>query len=212
MGGQLRPATQAEMLRNHEKSLLKLKNQPSPKQQPGVPMTPSAVAGTGAAVGGPGIVAFTNASGNIDIDGIFTPDYEDYLIYLDMISSPAAITFSAQFRNAAGLYVNATGYRYGLQTMAYAGASSYASPTQGPQLGYVGSSSGPGGGGSVFTVYSPARAAAEIKLAGDGVSSGGRYAFWGWVNGGIGSAVGMRLIPSGSTFTGAMRIYGINPN
>lgn len=211
MGGALQPATQAEMLRKHEKALSKLQLQPSAKQQPGVPMTPSSVLGTGAAVGAPGVVTLTNASGNIDIDGIFSAAFEDYLLYLDLFSSTASTPIVAQFRNAAGLYTNATGYRYGQFNLPYATATNYVAPAQGASLGYFGSSSGAGGGSSEIKVFSAARPGTEIKILGEGLSSGGRTSFWGWVNSGIGAATGIRIAPSSGSITGALRIYGINP-
>jgi hypothetical protein len=205
-------ATMEELLRAHEKDISKLKNRPSPRQQPGFPMTASSVAGVGVVVAGPGIVEFAASSGNLDIDGIFTPDFEDYLIYLDIYSSTAATNLVAQLRNSGGLYQNLTGYRSGQQTMAYAGASTYSGPVQSGSWTYFGGSSGLGGGSSEIKLFSPGRVGTEVKGTGETVSSSGRVAWWVWCNSAVGLATGLRLnVPSG-TITGRLRVYGINPN
>jgi len=204
-------ATQEELLRQHEKDLLKLKNRPQARQIPGTPMTASAVAGVGAAVAGPGIIEFTLASGSIDIDGIFTTDFEDYKMYLDIYGSTANTGFAAQLRNAGGVY-GAVAYRAGQFTMAYAGSTSYASAVASTQWPYFGASSGSGGGSSEITMFSPARANAEVKATGETISSGGRTSWWAWCGSGVGSATGLRLgIPTGQ-ITGRLRVYGINAN
>lgn len=212
MGGSLRPSTQSGMLRNHEKDLARLKTRPSPIQQPGVPMTPSSIVGTGAAVGGPGTVLFTAATGAIDIDGIFTPDYEDYLLFLDVYSTSSAQTFPLQLRNASGLYAAASGYRYGLTTAAYlASALAYSSPTAGTSWARGGSSSGAGGGHAELKIFSPARGGTEVLMKGYDVSSSGEVSFWGWCSSAVGQATGIRYSLAGA-LNGALRVYGINPN
>lgn len=205
-------ATQEELLRQHEKDLSKLKNRPAPRPLLGFPMTPSSVVGTGLAIAGPGMVALTASSGALDIQDLFTDDFEDYLMYLDLYSSTVSTNIAMVFLNASGPYSPATAYRYGVQNLPYATTVNYTSPVQGPNLPFFGASSGAGGGANDYTIFSPHRAGTEVKVAGRQVSSGGMAQTWGWCNSGVGQATGIRLAPSSGTITGMLRCYGINPN
>lgn len=204
-------ATQAELLRKHEKDIAKLKNRPGARPTLGFPMTPSSVVGTGLTVAGPGMVALDLASGTLDFLDIFTDDFEDYLVYLDIYGSTAAASIAMQFRNAGGAY-SAAGYRIGVQNLPYAAASSYTAPAAATNLPFFGTSAGAGGAANNWTISSPHRLNAEVKIAGQQVSASGMAQIWGWVGSGVGQATGLRLIPSTGSHTGMFRCYGINPN
>ena len=211
---QLVPSTQEELLRQHQKDISRLKSRPNPLPVVGYPMAPSQVNGTtGIAIGTVGQVVFANAqSTSFDIRDIFTTDWDDYLLYLDIYTSSVAMKFLMQLRNSAGTYT-AADYRWGAETKLYGGASAWTSALGSSNVqNAMGGSSGTGGGSLEATIFSPARTGTEVKMASRYADSAGLVIGTAWCGAGVGIANGIRLSPSPSTavFSGVLRCYGIN--
>lgn len=65
-----------------------------------VPVAPSAVSGTGATASPNGIISFTGST-SVSVDGIFSTDFDNYLVLIDVSSASAASQIFARLRYAS---------------------------------------------------------------------------------------------------------------
>jgi hypothetical protein len=169
-----------------------------------IPVIPTSVSGTGVSLGAYGTV-LCSASAAINMDGVFTTDYDDYRVVITGNTSVAANVTG--FMRASG--ANITGAVYGYQYLQAVGATSTASNSSGAtnwpfHTGSTGEIS------VVLELHSPASASRNTR----GESTSNVYtsgtqtlSHFAVRRGATAAEDGMSVNVSTGTFTGEVKIF-----
>jgi hypothetical protein len=164
---------------------------------------PTSVVGGTLSAGG--TVAFSGAT-TVSINGCFTTKYDNYVLVLVVSSSSAAVSITAEMRNAGADF---TGANYMSTTQLINSTTPAYTYSVSATEAAICRSNGSGGGGSRIDIQSP-MLAAETNLFGQGTDAAYAQQYWGALQT-SGTYDGISLFAKfGPTITGTIRIYGYN--
>lgn len=183
-----------------------------------VALVPTSVAGTGATIRADGAIIFAASAGTINIDQVFSADFDDYEYVLDIETSSAAAVLTVQLRTGVhGSEVTNTTSNYRWTNLANLIAGTTPTPTGSgaTSIGNVqiGRTSGVGGTSHTGQIAKPNSASLEKKFTSHGADSAGGAIWEGWAASAIGAATGFGLtFGSGGSVTGVngqLKLFGI---
>lgn len=173
-----------------------------------VPLTGFTVGNTGGVItrdGGNILIA--GACTALTVNNIFSTDFADYEFEMDLVAA-AALDLRWRQRNA-GADVT-TGYnRNGLTSAA--GGTTAVSVATATSEGAVGRVDVTDGNSILLRVRQPGVAAARTATRGQGYDTGNNFQLTGSLQTAPAAHDGITFFPSTSTFSGRIRVFGINP-
>jgi hypothetical protein len=165
--------------------------------------------GTSASLGANGQVTFSAVT-SLSLNGVFTADFNAYMISLRFLISPNETTINFRLRNSGS---DATGSNYTNQFLGVNNASFNSSRSTGTatSLGYSGSDCESGVTGIIYGPFLSGPTAARLVSSFTLNSAGPYIEDWAFTHSLSTSYDGATIYPSVSTrpMTGAVQIYGI---
>ena len=173
---------------------------------------PTAVAGTGVSVGARGKVTFTNTATNIDLQGVFTNLYDDYLIVVHARTSSTTVSF--QLLDATNTAL--TTATYDVQLMGASSTSAIIAQGLGATSWNVGATTATIQDIKV-DLFSPFLAAETTGLGlalgtPNPMTTAAAISQRGLMNRNALSYAGLRVFLAAAGPIGSVRVYGYNPN
>lgn len=180
-----------------------------------IQVVPKSVAGTGMSINAFGTVVMAAATGSIQMDQLFSPEYDDYEFEWDVDTSTSAFAVAAQIRTgvSGSEATDASAHYRWARAVNLLGAASVAVTSGGAagvsQTTYNFANLNGAGGDSIRgTIMQPNIAAHETRIFLTDVNSAGRDDRMAWVDNAAGALTGLSMSLSAAT-TGKFRLYGL---